>query len=76
MGEDYFDFQEISQEDEQLDFSRRVDCPHCKKPIPQDATMCLYCGQEVYCCGRNPSWVVYTAIFLVVALIIFFLAVI
>ena len=43
----YFEFKEEPELPEELDYSRLENCPHCKKPIPNDATMCLYCGGQV-----------------------------
>ena len=60
-----FDFKEVVQESESLDFEKLTPCPHCKKPIPADATMCLYCGESV-AKRKKPTWVIYTAIFLIV----------
>jgi hypothetical protein len=65
MQEGDFDFKEISEEPETLDFSKKVLCPHCKKPIPHDATMCLFCGEEVYKVSPS-SWVKWVAIALVI----------
>jgi predicted nucleic acid-binding Zn ribbon protein len=45
--EGYFDFQEKNELPPQIDFNKLIACPHCKKPIPQDSTMCLYCGESV-----------------------------
>lgn len=48
MPEDFFDFEQLSEEEENLDYDHLLECPHCQKPIPQDAIMCYYCGREVY----------------------------
>ncbi len=47
MDQAYFDFRYEHDVPEGLDFSKLVDCPHCRKPIPRDATHCLYCGKQV-----------------------------
>ncbi|UCG34621.1 MAG: hypothetical protein JSW17_03760 [Candidatus Omnitrophota bacterium] len=47
MGQAKFNFKEVTEQEEGLDFSKKVPCPHCKKPIPYNATMCLYCGETV-----------------------------
>ena len=65
MQEDNFNFKEIPEEPETLDFSKKVLCPHCKKPIPHDSILCLFCGEEVH----NPksySWVSWVAIAMVI----------
>ena len=69
MAENHFDYQSVSEEPELLDFEKKVPCPHCKKPIPLDATMCLYCGVDVSPHGK-PRWTVWT----VVVVIVLFLA--
>jgi len=60
MGEASFDFKEVTEQEEGLDFSKKIPCPHCKKPIPYNATMCLYCGETVTpIAKRSPFvWVV------------------
>jgi len=58
----YFEFKEELELPEELDYNRLEDCPHCKKPIPNDATMCLYCGEQVNRdCGRKHWWLIWTA---------------
>jgi predicted amidophosphoribosyltransferase len=69
MSEDYFEFRQVDEEEEGLDFNRLTPCPHCKKPIPQNATMCLYCGKEVMD-NKKSLWVVGTAIALIITFII------
>lgn len=73
MAEHNFDFEEHHDAPESLDFSKKAVCPHCKKPIAHDATMCYFCGEDVPPAAK-PKWVVWaTAIFIIVlvAVIIF-----
>ncbi|MCK4912359.1 MAG: hypothetical protein KAS05_01405 [Candidatus Omnitrophica bacterium] len=72
MEQGHFDYKSVSEESESLDFGRLLPCPHCKKPIPHDATMCLYCGQEVVW-GKKSPWFSIVVIILIVALLLFFL---
>jgi len=66
MNEEQFDFQSLPQEDEQLDFKNLKPCPNCKKPIPQDATSCYYCGESA---GeiKKPAWFIWLAVFVIIA---------
>jgi predicted nucleic acid-binding Zn ribbon protein len=66
MDSDNLEFKEISEPEEKLDYDNLAACPHCKKPIPQDSTLCLYCGQEVSSPDKKSSWVFWTAIALVI----------
>ena len=68
MNEGNFNFSTYSQGEEHLDYSDCVPCPHCKKPIPKDATLCLYCGEEVY--SGKPHWVIVTAVVIAVIFIV------
>ncbi len=70
MPEERFDFKQVSEEDENLNFAKLKPCPNCKKSIPEDATMCLYCGEEVKESSK-PAWVIWTAILLIVIFGIF-----
>jgi len=72
MDQGYFDYKVVSEESDDLDFEKLVPCPHCKKPIPHDATMCLYCGQESVWRKKSP-WVTIVVALLIVALLILFL---
>ena len=72
MDQGHFDYKVVSEQSDDLDFEKLVACPHCGKPIPQDATMCLYCGQESLWRKKSP-WVTIVVALLVVALLIFFL---
>jgi len=58
MDEGQFDYKVVSEDNDDLDFEKLVPCPHCKKPIPQDATMCLYCGQETVYRRKSPWFTV------------------
>lgn len=72
MDEGHFDYRSVSETGDDLDFGKLSPCPHCGKPIPNDATMCLYCGRESVRRNKNPR--VAIAIFLlVISLIAFFL---
>ncbi|MCK5287698.1 MAG: hypothetical protein KAJ14_16530 [Candidatus Omnitrophica bacterium] len=71
MDKGYFDFEKITEQKDELDFKNKIPCPHCKKPIPQDATMCLYCGEEVYSSCKKPKWFVWTAIISIIVFVIF-----
>ncbi|MFO8053214.1 MAG: zinc ribbon domain-containing protein [Candidatus Omnitrophota bacterium] len=74
MPEDFFDYnQEIEQKDE-LDFDNLVQCPHCKKPIPQDAISCYYCGKPVDL-SEKPSWIYWVIFIVIVALVYYFIKV-
>jgi predicted nucleic acid-binding Zn ribbon protein len=66
MARDYFDFGHVTEEDEGLDYKRLVPCPHCKKPIPHNATMCLYCGEDVFHHSHKKTWVFWVALFLLI----------
>ena len=68
MDDSDFEYKEGQELNENLDFQKLKPCPHCKKPISADSTMCLYCGEEVSVSGK-PSWVIWTAAILLLALI-------
>ncbi|MBU1121893.1 MAG: zinc ribbon domain-containing protein [Candidatus Omnitrophica bacterium] len=69
MNNNYFDYQSISQEDEGLDYANLKPCPHCKKPIPANATLCLYCGESVSFDGGGRAWIVWVAVFVLLTFI-------
>ncbi len=73
MVEDSFKFEQVSEEEERYDFDNLVPCPHCKKPIPCDATMCLYCGKEVITRKKSARfiWAVVLLIVLLTLVLIF-----
>lgn len=72
MNQGYFDYQSISEEKEELDFNKLIPCPKCKKPIPHDATMCLYCGEEVVFQRKKSKiawvWIALIVIFILICL--------
>ena len=72
MNEDYFNFDIKTEEQEELDFRRLRNCPHCKKPIPHNAIMCFYCGEEVHV-SKKPRWLILSVIMLLVVFVIFVL---
>jgi len=72
MDEGRFDYKGVSEESDDLDFEKLVPCPHCKKPIPQDATMCLYCGKEAVWRKKSP-WVSIIVVFLIIAFLLLLL---
>ena len=73
MSDDYFDFESISQEEENLDFNKMLSCPKCKKPIPHDSISCYYCGETV-AFSKKSNWVVVTAIAIIIVFVLFILA--
>jgi predicted nucleic acid-binding Zn ribbon protein len=50
---EFLPFESISQSPQELDYDHLINCPNCGKPIPQDATMCLYCGEPVDLTGGS-----------------------
>ncbi|MFH1504249.1 MAG: hypothetical protein ABIH08_02500 [Candidatus Omnitrophota bacterium] len=72
MNSENFDYQSVSEEQEELNFDKLAPCPDCKKPIPQDAAMCLYCGKKVSR-GKKPAWFIWLAVFLIIAFLAFLL---
>ena len=71
-NEDYFEYDTYTEAPEELDFSRLKPCPHCKKPIPEDALNCLYCGGAVDS-SRVPRWVTLAAVFILLIFLAFVL---
>jgi len=69
-ADEYFDYKTVKEEDEGLDFDNRVPCPHCKKLIPYNATMCYYCGAEVNF-RKRPRWIFLTTVLLIIIFIAF-----
>jgi len=65
MNEEYFPFQEVVEE-EKLDFSQLKKCPYCRKPIPHNATICLYCGKSLPSPAKA-KWMVWTTIIVVIS---------
>ncbi|MBN2482710.1 MAG: zinc ribbon domain-containing protein [Candidatus Omnitrophica bacterium] len=56
MNNEYSEFQEVTEQSEQLDFNRTKPCPHCQNPIPADAVSCYYCGRSL---SPGKKWVVW-----------------
>ena len=71
--EAYFDFEEKQELPEELDFNRTKICPHCKKPIPADSTLCLYCGESVYYGEGKSKWMIWVAIIVIIAFLVLIL---
>jgi len=74
MAEDFFDFESVSEEEDNLDYGHLSECPHCKKPIPEDATICYYCGNDVYRDKKSHwfSWLVLIFIILLTGYLVIF----
>ena len=70
MDSDFFEFKQVIEEPEKLDFNKLLPCPHCKKPIPHDSTMCFYCGEDVIF-SKKPIWVAWVAGVLIIIFILF-----
>ena len=68
-NEERFDFESVEEYDEDLDFKNLKPCPKCKKPIPQNAISCLYCGESVSFSTR-PKWIVWAALFAAVCFLL------
>ncbi len=69
---DNFELKEGFELPEELDYKNLKLCPHCGKPIPRNAAMCMYCGEPVYSNTRK-KWVIFVAIFIIVAFLLFVL---
>lgn len=67
--EDYFKYEEKTELPEEINFNKLKKCPHCGKPIPEDATMCLYCGKETETYGRKKRWIIWIAILVLICFI-------
>lgn len=72
MDEDYFDFSQVQEEKEELDFENLRPCLHCGKPIPSNATLCLYCGKSIPY-SKKPLWSIAIAVILLIIFIILIL---
>ncbi|MCF7870633.1 MAG: zinc ribbon domain-containing protein [Candidatus Omnitrophica bacterium] len=72
MPEGFFQYYQENEQEEDLDFNHLVKCPHCGKPIPQDATSCYYCGKDaiVRKKSKRVGWLI---LFLIVLLISYFI---
>lgn len=71
--EERFDFEEHSESDEDLDFSKIIECPHCYRPIPNNATLCLYCGKGVLLKRTKSVWFILVVFILVTSFLIWVL---
>lgn len=69
MDQGYFDFKEEIDENEDLDFNKLIECPHCHKLIPHDSVLCLYCGESVSFGNKSSKWVMWIVIFVIIALL-------
>ena len=67
---EYFEFREEPELPEDLDYEHTKLCPHCKKPIPRNATICLYCGGTVYPEENKRKWAVWAALFIIAAFLL------
>ncbi|MCF7873479.1 MAG: zinc ribbon domain-containing protein [Candidatus Omnitrophica bacterium] len=72
MPEDFFDYKQITEQKEGLDYNQLVECPYCHKPIPKDAINCYYCGKPVDF-GKRSSWVYWTVFILIIVLLSYFI---
>jgi len=63
MDEECFEFSEAEESPEEFDFENTKNCPHCGKPVPENALFCLYCGGKVSK-RRHSRWVILTAFIL------------
>ena len=70
MDEDYFDFQTVDEQPEDLDFDNLKQCPYCKKPIPQNSLFCLYCGNSLV---ERPRWIIWVSIIVIIAFLLLIL---
>lgn len=66
MPEDFFDFESLEEPENSLDYENLIECPHCKKLIAEDATLCYFCGEEVNFKKKSSggSWAILIFIFL------------
>jgi predicted nucleic acid-binding Zn ribbon protein len=74
MSQDFFSYNQEIEQKEDLDFNQLIKCPHCKKPIPQDAISCYYCGKPVDL-NKKSKWVyllVFLAVIILLNYVIFF----
>ena len=67
--QDYFDFEEVSDPSEDLDFEHLKPCPQCGQPIPCNAIICLYCGNSV-ASFKRPQWMIWVAVFVIIAFLL------
>lgn len=71
--EAYFDFEEKTELPEEVDFRDTKRCPHCQKPIPHDASMCLYCGEGVYSDYKKSKWFIVILVFVIICFFVWVL---
>ncbi|MCF7869573.1 MAG: hypothetical protein K9M01_00435 [Candidatus Omnitrophica bacterium] len=71
MPEDFFDYNQKVEQKDDLDFDNLIQCLHCKRPIPQDAINCYYCGKPVDL-NKKSKWV-YMVVFLAVIILLSYL---
>ena len=64
-----FNFEQLAELPEELDFNQLKTCPHCKKPIPSTSTLCLYCGENTEI-SKQPKWVVWVAILVILSFLL------
>lgn len=69
MAEDFFDYQEVTEESEDLDFNHMVECPHCKNLIPHDTLLCYYCGNKVTKTSF-PKWMIILVAIIVISFLV------
>ena len=65
-----FDFEDITESDEDLDFDNLVKCPNCGNPIPHNAILCLYCGRSTSSRRAKPVWFILVALIIIISFII------
>lgn len=68
MPEGFFQYYQANEQKEDLDFNHLVKCPHCGKPIPQDAISCYYCGEDAIV-RKKSKWFKPTVLVLIILLI-------
>ena len=73
MEQGDFDFSSKDEAPEELDYRNLTPCPACKKPIPRDATLCYYCGKPTSSYAK-PLWIVWAAVVVIIAFVLFLLA--
>lgn len=73
MDEDYFKFFSTREEEERLDFENLKPCRHCGKPIPANATMCLYCGRSTGDYSKKSFWSIVITVSLIISFIVLIL---
>lgn len=63
MGDDVWDDDE---DDETADEDATIPCPHCRRPIYEEAQRCPYCGiyisEEDAAPARKPWWIIVGAL--------------